>query len=665
MNTTENSQSIFAIRLAETTSQAVLAVYPEGPAVLFMPSGKRQRSYGDYPCYAHPITTEADVKSLHMLVAGVLQDGPKVVTLMIDMRCDLPLDWNSRVSSIFFRDSGLGTVRTAGSWLTMQPVSPHVLTLLAALEPRMLRPGAVEYPRASKAEVTMFRDLLSGYLRESSDGKGLHDSAQYDHSVGVSELERSVGTLLKSGIGPITPSDILKTGCALRLCLMVRNIGHGREAGIWLNVALNLANSAVTNHVLQKNRDLASLPVETRNAYWKSDAAAFSMAPLLENPAFYLANTEGIRAGYLAYCEGLVHEATAAMRSDQRSMATLLTVLAELALDQVLRLWYTMDDDAALMIRANLGKRADPVLHPSLLPPVVKRRCALEPAAAPAQLVGSLLPIAMPESSHYSLRDVVPKGQFVSPTLVTVALPARHRALAPVAAHMISMRGIARICPPIPPLPSPLLGFSDLCLIEMLAPKHTRTPLLVLQTLGSSPMPPWHATAAALSDSLWGTEPAQDQSAQATCAVEHGPKEVRATLVDTSPSTANSTIMVMRVDPTPARSTRSGAGLCRVPSKALRSNLPLAKVNRYAILRLVCGLSRANVLTFTRSRYRERGASSRSTFRSMEQGQTLWAPKTSARHFRPGSTVSMQRSMCTSWRRPPTWSGTSKPITYN
>ncbi len=168
MNTTEHSQSISAIRLAESTSQPVLAVYPAGPAVLFMPGGKRQRSYGNYPCYAHPITTEADVNSLHMLVAGVLRGDSKVVTVMIDMRGDLPLDWNSRVSPIFFTNSGVGTVRTAGSWLTMQPVSPRVVTLLAALEPRMLRPGAVEYPRASKAEVTMFRDLLSEYLRESS-----------------------------------------------------------------------------------------------------------------------------------------------------------------------------------------------------------------------------------------------------------------------------------------------------------------------------------------------------------------------------------------------------------------------------------------------------------------------------------------------------------------
>jgi hypothetical protein len=183
-----------------------------------------------------PIKTEADVDSLHKLEAGVLRDGPKVVTVVIDMRGDLPLDWNSRVSSIFFRDSGLGTVRTAGSWLTMQPVSPRVLPLLAALEPRMLRSGAVEYPRASAAEVNMLRDLLSEYLGESSAGKGLHDSAQYNHSVGVSELERSVGTLLTTGIGPITPSDMLHTACALRLCLMVRKIGHGREARNWLNV---------------------------------------------------------------------------------------------------------------------------------------------------------------------------------------------------------------------------------------------------------------------------------------------------------------------------------------------------------------------------------------------------------------------------------------------
>jgi hypothetical protein len=53
-NTTEQSQSNWAIRLANCTSQPVLAVYRAGSAVLFMPGGKRQGSYGDYPCYAHP-----------------------------------------------------------------------------------------------------------------------------------------------------------------------------------------------------------------------------------------------------------------------------------------------------------------------------------------------------------------------------------------------------------------------------------------------------------------------------------------------------------------------------------------------------------------------------------------------------------------------------------
>ena len=493
LSSTTQSLSNDALRLVGETLRPVVAVFPTGAAVVFMPGCRQQGGcYGSSLCYGHSVASEADVNGLHVMVAALLTQqgsGPKVAIAMVDMRCDLPITRKTRVSAIFFPSAAGGrTDLTVDSWLSMQPPSPPVLALLEALSPAASASGGIVHHPASAAVGAELRSLLSAHLVASSAGAVKYDRVEHDHSVGVSEMIRSWNMLLSHGLGSVTPAAISDSGMSLRLCLTVRRIGHSEKAGCLVNTALNITNTLYTTVVLQQNRDPGGIERDTRHPFWNGPHSKFSIGPLLDNPGFKKANIADMRNGYYNYAAALVEAAAVAQQSKQPHMATYLALFAELAFDQVLRLWYVMDPEAALSIRSTLGPRADPWRHPSL--PLRERRvrCSLSVPEKIAPL--AVLSIVTPQTSCVEL---APKEQFQSQLQqlqmqAVPALPTAHTAR-PVASPMADA---PRICP------WHLLGEPMLCVLP--APKNPQ-PTHSLPAVGlSSPQPP---QASAMSPALF------------------------------------------------------------------------------------------------------------------------------------------------------------------
>ncbi len=254
---------------------------------------------------------------------------------------------------------------------------------------------------------------------------------------------------------------------SLRLCLAVRATGHSEDAGCFTNTALNITNALITQVVLQQNRDPQSIEPDTRNPFMTGPRSKFSIAPLLGNPdflkSFLKANTAGMRDGYYCYTALLVEAAAAARLSKQLHMATYLALLADLAYDQVLRLYYVTDPEAALSIRSTLGRRADPGRHSSLLSRESRFRCST--VSVPEEIAPlTLLPMVTPQMS---CDDLAPKEQFQKKLQqlqmqAVPAVPTTHTAR-PFANPMADA---SWICPPH------LLGKSLLSCTDLLSPKN-------------------------------------------------------------------------------------------------------------------------------------------------------------------------------------------------
>jgi hypothetical protein len=367
---------------------------------------------------------------------------------------------------------------TVESWLSMQPQSPTVCALLQALSPAVSASGGIVYPPASDAHGAELRRLLAAHLVASSAGAVTYDQVEHDHSFGVSEMIRSLLALLSHGLGSVTQADIIARGVSLKLCLTVRRIGHSEDAGFLTNTALNITNSLYTRVVLQENRDDESIEPNTRHPFMNGPHSKFSIAPLLENRDFKRANIAGMRAGYYFYASALVEQAIAARQSEQLHMATYLAILAELAFDQLLRLCYVMDPEAALSIRSTLGRRADPWRHSSLLPPKGRVRCSasVPERIAPLTLVSMVTP-------QMRCVELGPKEQFQSQLQLlqmqaALALPTAH-----TARHFARpMADAPRICP--------LIFLVDPLLCALPAPKNPQ-PTRSLPAVGlSSPQSP-------------------------------------------------------------------------------------------------------------------------------------------------------------------------------
>ena len=415
------------------------------------------------------------------MVAALLAQqgsGSTVAIAMVRMRCNLQLTGKTRVSAIFFGSADVPIDRTVWSWLSMQPQSPPVRALLQALSPAVSASGGIVHPRASDKQSVELRRLLSAHLVASSAGAVTYEEVQQDHSVGVSEMIRSFSLFLSHGLGLVTPADILASGVSLKLCLSVRAIGHSEDAGCLTTTALNITNTLYTQVVLQENRDDESIEPNTRHPFMTGAHSKFSIAPLLENRAFKRANIDDMRAGYYFYAYALVEQAIAARQSEQLHMATYLAILAELAFDQLLRLCYVMDPEAALSIRSTLGRRADPWRHSSLLPPKGRVRCSasVPERIAPLTLVSMVTP-------QMRCVELGPKEQFQSQLQLlqmqaALALPTAH-----TARHFARpMADAPRICP--------LIFLVDPLLCALPAPKNPQ-PTRSLPAVGlSSPQSP-------------------------------------------------------------------------------------------------------------------------------------------------------------------------------
>jgi hypothetical protein len=155
----------------------------------------------------------------------------------------------------------------------------------------------------------------------------------------------------------------------------------------------------------------------------------------------------------------------------------------------MLRLCYVMDPQAALRIRATLGRRADPGRHSSLLLCQGRVRCSagsVPEEIAPLELVRMVTP-------QTSFVELAPKQQFQSQLQqlqmqAVPSLPTAHTAR-PVASPMADA---PRICP------WNLLGEPMLCVLP--APKNPQ-PTHSLPAVGlSSPQPP---QASAMSPALF------------------------------------------------------------------------------------------------------------------------------------------------------------------
>jgi hypothetical protein len=94
LSSTTQSQSNDTLHLVDETHRPVVAVFPTGLAVVFMPGCRHQDGYGSSLCYAgHRVESDADVNGLHVMVAALLAQqgsGSMVAIAMVDMRCDLP-----------------------------------------------------------------------------------------------------------------------------------------------------------------------------------------------------------------------------------------------------------------------------------------------------------------------------------------------------------------------------------------------------------------------------------------------------------------------------------------------------------------------------------------------------------------------------------------------
>lgn len=478
LSSTTQSQSIDALNLVDQTLRPVVAVYPTGDAVVFMPGCWQNGGYGNSLCYGHSVASSADVDGLHVLVAALLAQrgsGSTVAIAMVSMRCNLPLTGQTRMSPIFFpRAAGVPTKFNVESWLSMQPASPTVSALLKALLPADSASGGGVYHPASDAQCTELRKLLSAHLVAS--GKVPYDRAEFDHSVGVSEMTRSLRMLLSHGLAPVTPDEILKSGVSLRLCLAVRKTGHSEDAGCFTNTALNITSAHFTDVLLQQNRDFQSIEPDMVNPFMTGPRSKFSIVPLLRNRDFLVAHTAGMRDGYYFYAARLVEAAAAARLSKQQHMATYLALLAGLAIDQMLRLWYVMDPEAALRIRSTLGRRADPGRHSSLLSCQGRVRCSA--VSVPEEIAPlGLVPTVTPQTSCV---EPAPKEQFQSQLRQlqmqdVPALPTTHTGRP----FVNPMADDFRICPPH------LLGEAVLSCTELLAPKNVQ-PLCLLPTVSPS-----------------------------------------------------------------------------------------------------------------------------------------------------------------------------------